>query len=229
MEFVKLTEPNLEKPLIVAAMQDMGNVGSIVIDFLNKKMSSTPFRYVTSDKPPYVIDTGGYIEVPNEKWEYRYADSMIIFGGGAGQPQSNNDLNDLCQDVIDTAIKYSARFIYTVGGFHTTRDYGKDPSVYVTTTSRELVETVKRLGISTTPQSSVITGFNGLILGYAKMNRIQGIGMYGEISNPRMPQYRTAKKILMTLEKLTYQKFGDFSELDSMADAADDEFSTRSV
>lgn len=32
-----------------------------------------------------------------------------------------------------------------------------------------------------TPTKSVITGFNGLILGYAKLNDIYGIGLYGEI------------------------------------------------
>ena len=77
---------------------------------------------------------------------------------------------------------------------------------------------VKKLGIETTPTESVITGFNGLILGYAKLNGINGIGLYGELLEPRIPQYRAARTIIETLEKLTYQKLGDTKELSSHID-----------
>jgi hypothetical protein len=69
-----------------------------------------------------------------------------------------------------------------------------------------------------TPSKSVITGFNGLILGYAMTNGMHGIGLYGELNEPSIPQYRTAKSVIKTLEKLTYQSFGDTHELDIMAD-----------
>ena len=36
MEFIQNDEPVVEKPIIIAAMQDMGNVGSIVINFINR-------------------------------------------------------------------------------------------------------------------------------------------------------------------------------------------------
>ncbi len=41
--------------------------------------------------------------------EYRYGNDVIIFGGGAGQPQQSDELNELCQDVINIAKKYSAK------------------------------------------------------------------------------------------------------------------------
>ena len=56
------------------------------------------------------------------------------------------------------------------------------------------------LGVDITPQKSIITGFNGLILGFAKKNEIQGIGMYGELNEPEIPQYRAAISIIKTLE-----------------------------
>ena len=223
MEFVNKLELDINKPLIIAAMQDMGNVGSIVVNFINKGLNTVPFRFVKSNRPPYVFDKGGYIEVPEEHWEYRYGNDIIVFGGGRGQPEQSDELNELCQDVIDTAKKYDAKFIYTVGGFHTTRQFGKYPTTYVTTTTKTLLEQVRSLGIETTPHESVITGFNGLILGYAKMNGINGMGLYGELLNPNIPQYRAAKSIIETLEKLTYQKLGNLSELDVRADAVDNQ------
>jgi proteasome assembly chaperone (PAC2) family protein len=220
-------EPDLKKPLIIAAMQDMGDVGSIVIDFINKSLDTSPFREISSLLPGYVIDNGGFIELPEERWEYRYAKDTIVFGGGAGQPQTNEELNALCQDVIDIAKKYSARFIYTVGGFHTNRDFGKEPKTFVTTTSSSLADRMRKLGVDTTPEQSIITGFNGLILGFAKQNNIEGIGLYGELNDPKVPQYRSAKSIIKTLEKLTYQKFGNTAELDMMADAVEDKVHTK--
>jgi hypothetical protein len=123
----------------------------------------------------------------------------------------------LCQDVIDISKKYSAKFIYTLGGFHTNRSLNQNPKTFVTTTSREITKQMQDMGIETTPQKSIITGFNGLILGFAKQNEIHGIGMYGELNEPKIPQYRAAISIIKTLEKLTYRKLGNTSSLELMA------------
>jgi len=224
VEFIQDKEPDIKKPIIIAAMQDMGNVGSIVIDFINDSLKTKTFRISKSSNPTYVIDKGGYIELPNESWEYKYTEDLIIFGGGKGQPQNKDELNDLCQDVINIAKKYSAKFIYTLGGFHTNRIFNNVPKTYITTTSIELTKHMQRLNVDTTPQKSIITGFNGLILGFAKMNLIQGIGMYGELNDPEIPQYRAAISIIKTLEKLTYRKFGDISSLEMTAQEMERKF-----
>jgi len=224
MEFTQDVEPNVEKPIVIAAMQDMGNVGSIVVNFINDSLRTKIFRIARTLDPTYVVDRGGYIDLPNESWEYKYTEDLIIFGGGKGQPQGNSEINALCQDVIDIAKKYSAKFIYTLGGFHTNRVLDNNPKTYITTTSMELTKQMKGLNVETTPQKSIITGFNGLILGFAKKNGIQGIGMYGELNEPEIPQYRAAISIIKTLEKLTYRKLGDTSQLEAMAQEIERKF-----
>jgi len=224
MEFIQNEEPEIKKPIIIAAMQDMGNVGSIVVNFINDSLRTKTFRTAKTLFPTYIVDRGGYVDIPDEKWEYKYTEDLIIFGGGKGQPQSNSELNELCQDVIDTAKKYSAKFIYTLGGFHTSRIFNNEPKTYITTTSRELTKQMEGLNVETTPQKSIITGFNGLILGFAKMNEIQGIGMYGELNEPEIPQYRSAISIIKTIEKLTYRKLGDTSQLEIMAQEIERKF-----
>lgn len=226
MEFKQLSEPHIEKPLLIAALQDMGNVGNIVIDFVNKSKKTIPFRTAESTLLSYVLDKGGYIEIPTEIWEYRYAKNIIVFGGGYGQPKTNEELHQLCQDVISVAKRYGAKFIYTLGGFHTDRVITDDPRTYVTTTSQDLTTQLQQMSISITPSKSVITGFNGLILGYAKTNGLYGIGLYGELNEPSIPQYRTAKSVVKTLEKLTYQSFGSTHELDVMAETIDKKLKT---
>lgn len=207
MHFVDIEQMDIRKPIIIAAMQDMGNVGGMAVDFINSNLRTIPFRKIIVPFPNYVIDKGGYIEYEQEKWEYRYGKDIIVFGGGSGQPQTNQELYDVCQDVIDTAKKYSAQWIYTAGAFHTERDYGQNPKTLITATEPELSDRIQRLGFEPTPGMSYITGFNGLILGLAKQNGLHGIGLYAEINNPQVPQYRSAKSLLVALEKLTYQKF----------------------
>ena len=224
MEFTQDVEPNVEKPIVIAAMQDMGNVGSIVVNFINDSLRTKIFRIARTLDPTYVVDRGGYIDLPNESREYKYTEDLIIFGGGKGQPQGNSEINALCQDVIDIAKKYSAKFIYTLGGFHTNRVLDNNPKTYITTTSMELTKQMKGLNVETTPQKSIITGFNGLILGFAKKNGIHGIGMYGELNQPEIPQYRAAISIIKTLEKLTYRKLGDTSRLEAMAQEIERKF-----
>jgi proteasome assembly chaperone (PAC2) family protein len=223
MKFIDIEEPEVTRPIIIAAMQDMGNVGSIVIDFINKNLNTHVFRYISPPYPNYVIDKGGYIEFQRENWGYTYGGDIIGFGGGIGQPQTNEELYQLCEDIIAIAKKYSAQLIYTLGAFHTSREIGKQPRTYVTTTSQELTEQIKKLGVQTTPQSSLITGFNGLVLGFAKINNIRGVGLYGEINEPQIPQYRSAKSVLSLLERLTFQKFGDLDELERMAEVVESE------
>ena len=133
-------------------------------------------------------------------------------------------MNLLCQDVIDVAKEYSAKFIYTLGGFHTNRILKNNPKTYITTTSIELKKQIERLGVDMTPQKSLITGFNGLILGFAKKHDIQGIGMYGELNRPDIPQYRAAISIIKTIEKLTYRKLGDTEELEILAQEIEQKF-----
>lgn len=143
MKFVKIEEPEDYKPIIIAAMQDMGNVGSIAIEFINKNLNTRTFRYVSAPYPNYVIDKGGYIDFQQEKWVYRYGKDLIEFGGGVGQPQTNEELYELCQDVMDIAKVYSAQLIYALGAFHTNRNIGKQPKTFVTTTSAELANKLK--------------------------------------------------------------------------------------
>jgi len=164
------------------------------------------------------VDNCGHIEIAKEEWHYLFTRDMIIFGNGTGQPDSMGDLHQICRDVIAVAKKYSAEFIYTVGGLHTARDYQKSPRSYVTSTSRQTARQLARSGFHLSGQRSLITGFNGLILGYAKRNSIRGLGVYGELDDPEIPQYRTAKSVIHTLQRLTFRDLGQTDELDMLAE-----------
>ena len=64
-------------------------------------------------------------------------------------------------------------------------------------------------------------------LGYAKLNGIPRIGTSVKLADQSNPRYRTAKSVINTLEKLTYHKYGDTRELDSLADEMDEKMKSR--
>ena len=70
MEFIDVKSPFIAKPILIAAMQDMGDIGNLAVQFINKTLETIPFRYVFAPYPNYVIDRGGYIEFRQERWEY---------------------------------------------------------------------------------------------------------------------------------------------------------------
>ncbi|CAI9831435.1 MAG: PAC2 family protein [Nitrosopumilus sp.] len=213
MRFEQESDPPVDKPVVIAGMQDMGNVGGVVIDFVNRSLGTAPFRRAVPDHPSHVIDRGGSIDVPDEGWEYRYGDGVIVFGGGRGQPEGA-EMGELCRDVIGVAQSHSAKIIYTVGGFHAGSRAGA-PRTYVTSTSGALAERLSGMGMRLTPGRSAITGFNGIMLGFAKNAGMDGIGLFGEIDRPDVVQYGAAASVVRTLGALTYMKIGDAGELES--------------
>ncbi len=62
MDFFQESEPDLKKPIVIAAMQDMGNVGSIVVDITKDNLNTKQFRVTISSYPSDVLDKGGYID-----------------------------------------------------------------------------------------------------------------------------------------------------------------------
>lgn len=97
--------PSLDKPLLIAAMPDMGSVGGIVIDFINRHTDGRAFRIAKTAYPDYVITKDGTIQNPEEGWVYRHSDGLITFGGGGPQPREGPELHCICQDVIQLTQK----------------------------------------------------------------------------------------------------------------------------
>ena len=216
MKFYEKSVPSLDKPLMIAAMPDMGNVGGIVIDFINRHTNAVSFRMARTAYPDYVINDNGNIHTPKEEWIYRHSKGLITFGGTGAQPRDGSELHSMCHDVIKIARRHSAAFIYTVGGFHTEKPISS-PRTLIAATTSDLTAQIREAGFESHRGISIIRGFNGIILGYAKAANIRGLGLYGELNDPSKPQYGAAKSIIHTLERLTYRKFGDTDRLDTLS------------
>ncbi len=141
-------------------MQDIGNVGHMAIDFMNKSFDVKPFRGIPIPFPRYAIDKIGHIDFQQEKWQYRYGlrGSIIIFEGGSRQQKTNQELYQLFENVINIASEYSAHLICTLGEFHTNRKHGNSLKALFSRIPREIAIQILR----PSPANTLIFTNNGL-------------------------------------------------------------------
>ena len=105
MEFIQTRDPNIKKPIIIAAMQDMGNVGSIVINFINQSLKTESFRTAKVSFPTYNGACGVEdMETIEFVWYTQTTITYDPYPAWSGTLGAVTDLdNILCSDVKEKA------------------------------------------------------------------------------------------------------------------------------
>lgn len=194
----------LKNITLISSLPDMGRVGGIVTQHIAEKMGAKIAAKIILTDKPWVNQKDGLVEMPFD--EYRLLvdskNSLVIFTG-ENQPQEPNTVFDLVNTVIEMVQKFgNIKTIISSGGYMPLQNgYGNE--VFGVANSQESLDMlnahdVKLLG----DDVKSITWFNGLILGVAKNKNINGIGLFGEIYDADLPQYKAAKNIITTIEKL---------------------------
>lgn len=194
----------LKDIVLIASLPDMGRVGGLVSAHIAKKtLAKDAARVILSDKP-WVNQVDGLVDVPFDEYKILVDEknSLVIFTG-ENQPQEPNAVFELVEFVIDTVQKFgNIRLIISSGGYLPMQKTEGD-QVYGVATDQKLLESLKPHGVKTLSNDvKSITWFNGLVLGAAKNKNIDGIGLFGEISDPEAPQHRAAKNIINKIEKI---------------------------
>lgn len=205
MEVKHLYRPTAEKVSLVASLPDMGNVGALVSQFLVSHLRMTrPFAEIQSYDRPFVICKDGLItEVPSVyKFHFSERANLVVMTGDS-QPGDVRELYDLCYAALDTAASVGRlERVYTCGGYHREELTG-EPKVYGVSNNPKVFDELDRLGIREIgPDVSSITWFNGVILGVAKRRGIDAVGLYGELTEPSVPQPDAANAVLKALTTL---------------------------
>ncbi|HET8719836.1 MAG TPA: PAC2 family protein [Candidatus Nitrosotenuis sp.] len=190
--------------VLIASLPDMGRVGGLVSNHIAKITSSKEAARITITDKPWINQNDGLVELPNDEYKILVDEknALVIFTG-ENQPQEPYAVFDLVNFVMDTVQKWgNLRMVISTGGYLPMQKTTGD-SVYGVATSSKTLEDLKPHGISTLPNDvKSITWFNGLILGAAKSKNIEGIGLFGEINDPELPQHKSAKNIINKIEKI---------------------------
>jgi uncharacterized protein len=182
----------------------MGHVGGLVAEFLVEHLKLRSFAEIVLFDKPFVLCRDGLISEIPSTYKLYYSDkaNMVLMSGNS-QPQNSVDLYELCNNVLDIASEVgSIERVYTCGGYHREEIRG-EPKVFGVSNNPELFKELDKLGIREIgSEVSSITWFNGVILGVAKRRRIDGVGLYGELTDPDVPQPTASRVVLKALTTL---------------------------
>jgi uncharacterized protein len=206
--------PKLKKPVMIAALPDMGNVAGIGMDFLIKNLKAKLFAEIYAFWPPAVSYEKGLIKYDQSSYKFHYSQKEnLVFFSGEFNPSDPRRLYELCYEVVDMAKKLQINTLYSIGAA-LRQPNPSEPKVFAAATTLKLLDQLKKEKIQILSDKGQITGFNGLVLGIAKEKQLPSICLLGEIDNPNVIQPKTSEIILSKLLQLLKIKPLNMKELE---------------
>ncbi len=203
--------PKLIDPVLLAAWPGVGNVAVIIANYL---ISHLNFKELAEIEPEEFFDPTGVLvedsiieepQFPQNKFYYRKNDKgvggdVILFIGD-DQPVAKS--YELAHCVLDVALKFHVKRVYTCAAALTHIHHTEQPRVWGVVTNHQMVNELKRLNLKQKGNLQ-IAGLNGLVLGVAKEREIEGMCLLGEVPMyaSRMANPMAALAVMRTLNKI---------------------------
>ena len=224
-ELIKLrARPKLNSPVMLAAWPGIGNVALIVATYLLRKLNFKELGEIEAANffdPIGVIVKDNVVEAPQFPqsqfyyWKNSGQGSDIILFIGEDQPATKG--YELANCVLDLALRFEVKRIYTCAAAITRIHHTEQPDVWGVATSQPVTEDLKRYNLVQRGNLH-ISGLNGLLLGVAKERDIEGVCLLGEVPvyATRIQNPMAALAVLKVLATMLDLKI-DMDELAQMA------------
>lgn len=197
----------LVDPIMIAGWPGMGSVALGAVDYLQRKLDAVKFAEIEVD-PLEVIDSvvvedgvASFAATPKNIFYYSKNPDLIIFKGEAQLPGHEGIL--LLREVLELAMKFKVKRIYTGAAFPLPVSHKEMPQVYSAVNKGALKRQFARFGLPSM-ESGHISGLNGLLLGFAEKEGIDAVCFLAT-----MPQYaislpnpKASLAIIEVLQKL---------------------------
>lgn len=181
-------KPRLRNPYLIVAWPGMGEVAFKAATYLTEKLKAEEFAEIMPQDFFYL--TGSEIhkgilkvpELPHSKfysWKNKNGKNDLIIFVSDAQPDLVK-AEDYCQRIVQLAKAYKVKNIIGFAAIPQPVDHTHDPKVWFASTSEELNNELKKYNFSLLSEGN-ISGMNGLFLGIAKREGIEGFCLLGEI------------------------------------------------
>ncbi len=190
---VKLrARPRLNSPNMLAAWPGIGDVATIVAQYLKRKLDFKELGEIEASQffdPIGVLVKDNVVEAPQfpqSKFYYLKSkgkgnDTILLIGDD--QPATKG--YELANCVLDVALRFKVGRIYTCAAALTRIHHTEQPRVWGVATNQEMTPYLEKYNLIQKGNMH-ISGLNGLLLGVAKERKIEGICLLGEV-----PMYAT--------------------------------------
>ncbi len=223
VKFKRSVDPG--KPLVVG-LPGMGRVGYIVANYLLEKLGGFEVAEVYSMFFPPQLVVGE--DAIGSLFTGRIYDAgrALIFTADT-QPQSPEGQNAVSKKVIEILAKKGLTFVIAAAAY-VVPHVGRERRVYVVGTEREALERFTSIG-AIALRGGVISGINGIIVGWSKYYGIPGAVLLGETWAPIVEvgeaDFRAAKYVIDILGRFLDVEL-DLSELDDYATSVEKRIET---
>lgn len=189
MEGIKISKrPKLKDPYLIVAWPGMGEVAFKAATYLIDKLPAVEFASLPPEDFFYLtgsIIKEGIINLPEFPYSKFYywknkmgGNDLIIFVNNAQPDLAKADA--YCKRIIALAKSFKVKMIVSFAAMPQTIDHAQSPGVWFNATSKELNEALKKFNFNLLSEGQ-ISGMNGLFLGMAKKEGLQGFCLLGEI------------------------------------------------
>ncbi len=211
----------LRNPILIVGLPGIGNVGKLVAEHLRREYKAKKFATLYS---PYLPDRvvmlkNGMVKLSNNSFYLLKAsknvknDIVILTGDAQGiSSRGRYEINTKITEFFKEKLKGS--FIYTIGGYTPGNTFVKDPKVFGSATSKQVIAQFKGSEVVFGKSKGFIMGSAGLIVAFAKMRHMDAVCLMGETSMLDVDA-SAAKAVLLVLAKRLNLHI-DLSKLDKI-------------
>lgn len=189
MEGIKvLKRPRLKSPYLLVAWPGMGEVAFKAASYLVEKLKAEEFAQVLPDEFFYLTGStiqDGILDIPQLPqskfyyWKHKSGKNDLIIFLSNAQPDLAK-AQDYSKRIIQMAKGLKAQMVVSFASMPQPIDHTQEPHVWFAATSKELKENLKKFDFSILNEGQ-ISGMNGLFLGVAKKEGLNGFCLLGEI------------------------------------------------
>ena len=224
------TNPELEKPVLIAAGPGTSNVGLRTVNYLREKLEADLFAEIEEGdffSPPYnftfregIFETSPIEpkeKVPRNRFYYcksvKGSDIMFFTADTAPLP---GKIPELAGYVLDAARSFGITRLYMPGAFLTDIHHSLEPTIYGSATEEKLLSYLRDYDIYPVPPMNIAHNTSAWLLGMAKWKGIEAVGLVSEIPayNPEGRNIRACRALVRLIIEMLEIDTPDLSDLD---------------
>ena len=205
-------------PILIVGLPGIGSVGKIVAEHLKNEFKAILIATLYSPHFPHQVvmtRNGGIRLVSNKFYLIKHKPNDIILLTGDFQalsPEGQYEVNAKIVKFFKNTL--NGKFIYTLGGYASGESNISKPKVFGNATDLKIVKEYKSKNIIFGKSKGTIYGSAGMILAFAKMYKLAGLCVMGEVSF--MDFDASAAKIVMEVMADTLKLKVNMKNLDDL-------------
>lgn len=203
--FIKeLKKVKFENPILIEGLPGLGLVGKIATRYLIKQLNAKRFAYLYSPHFPYfvLVNKKGSVRLLRGTfyaWKNEKGGNDLIFFTGDSQAQTIEGQYEISDCILDFAGKRKVKTVVTMGGYR--KEVKEEPKVTAAAVTPELLNKALQAEAVLSSMGSPIVGTAGLILGLARLKKIDALCLLGE-TRGYLPDPKAAKSVLKVLKSM---------------------------